>query len=134
MLHSPLLGGCLLCTSVVNHNDVKEAIRCARRGRYTSIYVYCQYYIGQSLLVLYEYLSIGNSRANTCRRSRLLGGMYLLDPKPAWVVLPVKVESSQANEGLPESFSIGNGCSESASLTSAHAVLAVGPVCTSRDD
>ena len=29
----------------------------------------------------------GNSRANTCRRSRLLGGTYLLDPKPARVVL-----------------------------------------------
>ena len=29
----------------------------------------------------------GNSRANTCRRSRPLEGMYLLDPKPAQVPL-----------------------------------------------
>ena len=30
----------------------------------------------------------GNSRANTCRKSRLLEGMYLLDPKPARVLGP----------------------------------------------
>ena len=37
------------------------------------------------LMVPYYLDNRSNSRANTCRKSRLLEGMYLLDPKPARV-------------------------------------------------
>ena len=80
-VHSPLLGGSLLCTSIVNHNDVKETIT-----RTLMCFFACTYSIVASIVqvAVYSWTHI---------------------PYVASEHYHVKTESSQENKGLPHLFS-----------------------------
>ena len=39
----------------------------------------------------------GNSRANTCKQTRLLEGLYLLDKKPIWATSSLVIHNNFSN-------------------------------------
>ena len=80
MFYSPLLVGCLLCTSVVNNDNDKAAITCMRAQRG------CEY------LPVLQYTS-QCSTSSSCYLPYVAGEHYC-----------VKAESFQAKEGLAQSF------------------------------
>ena len=49
------------------------------------------------LIVPYYLDNRGNSRANTCIRTRLLEGLYLLDKKPSWATSSLVIHSNFSN-------------------------------------